>query len=84
MSAHVGSQVMGNFKIVLKCTKYNKIVHSVPLTCVVVISCVSGAIGGDLAGICGEARKHLTSILDLHVNLSPRGTERLVLGLGWG
>ena len=39
----------------------NKIVHRARLTCVVVISCVSGIFGGDLAVICGAARKYFKS-----------------------
>ena len=37
---------MRNVKLIPKC---NKIVHSAPLTCVLVIPCVSGSFWGDLA-----------------------------------
>ena len=48
---------MGNFKFSQNVLKCNTIVHSAQLTCVVAISCVSGGIGGNLAVICGAARK---------------------------
>ena len=54
---------MGNLKLSSNVLKYNKIVHSARLTCVVVISCVSRAFGSDLAGICGIARNMLNEVL---------------------
>lgn len=44
---------------VLKC---NKKIHSAQLTCVVPISCVYGAFGGDLAA--REARKNVFALKD--------------------
>ena len=46
---------MGNFKLSSNVLKCNKIVHSARLTCVAVISCISGTFGGDIAVICGAA-----------------------------
>ena len=49
-------ECMGNFKLSPTVLECNKIVHPAQITCVVVISGISGAFVGDLAVIWGTAR----------------------------